>query len=295
MISFIVCSIREDHLAGLAENLAASIGVPFELLVHRNGETRWGLARVYNHLAAQARHPLLCFLHEDVRFLSPPGWGRLLLDFYAARPDAGVVGFAGSQVKSRVPSGWSNLPRHNREHYVQHRGPDRKVPMRSNPHGEAFSRVVVVDGLCLFAPRRVWLENRFDEVTFPGFHLYDLDFCTRLAGRYQSFVCHTVLAEHFSAGSFGEDWKKASTDYHGKWAAQLPLSCVPLTADQKAQCETYSAYRTLRELLRQPAPDPSELSDAAATYRTHSRLGYDALLLRHRIRAAWRRLRSRSR
>ncbi|HYQ80705.1 MAG TPA: hypothetical protein VEP68_04340, partial [Anaeromyxobacteraceae bacterium] len=84
MISFIVCSIREDQLAGLRENLAAGAGVEHELLAHDNREARWGLARVYNRLAESARHPLLGFLHEDVRFPAAPGWGRELAEFYAS-------------------------------------------------------------------------------------------------------------------------------------------------------------------------------------------------------------------
>jgi hypothetical protein len=58
MISFIVCSVREDQLAALSENLANTAGVELELLAHPNRETSWGLARAYNHLAEQARFPL---------------------------------------------------------------------------------------------------------------------------------------------------------------------------------------------------------------------------------------------
>lgn len=293
MISFIVCSIDQDHAAGLRENLATAVGVEHELLVHDNRELHWGLARVYNHLAAQAKSPLLCFLHEDVRFRSPPGWGRELLSFYAARPEAGVVGFAGSQVKSRGASGWHGLRTYNRQNLVQHDGAGGARTIRLNPAGEAFSRVTVLDGLCLFVPKAVWETHRFDEVTFPGFHLYDLDFSTQVALERSNFVCHTVLAEHFSPGSWNAVWDVATDDYHRKWSAKLPISCVPLTPDEAERCEAFSAYRSLRELVKRPGISPERLEQAWADYRLHARPGYDLRLLRYRLRAAWRRLKAR--
>jgi hypothetical protein len=293
MISFIACSIREDQLAGLAGNLAATVGVEHELLVHRNRETNWGLSRVYNRLAEEARHPLLCFVHEDVRILAPAGWGREILGFYAAHPEAGVVGFAGGQVKTRAASGWGNLRAYNRENLVQGGDPGGARTIRENPRGEAYSRVVVVDGLCQFVPKAVWAAHRFDEVTFPGFHLYDLDFSTQVALDRPNFVCHTVLAEHFSPGSCNEAWGEATDDYHRKWGARLPISCVPLSPAQLEACEAYSAYRSLRELLKRPGIGPARIEQAWSDYRVHARPGYDLRLLRHRLRAAWRRLRPR--
>ena len=292
MITFLVCSIREASARDLAANLAATCGVEFELLVHDNRETHWGLARVYNHLADRARFPLLCFIHEDVRFLSPPAWGPELVRFYAANARAGVVGFAGSQVKSRIASGWVNLSRYSRENFVQHIGGGRTRAKRNNPKGEAFSQVSVVDGLCLFAPREVWRAHRFDEATFAGFHLYDLDFCTQVASTHANHVCHTVLAEHFSLGSFGEDWCDATDAYHRKWAGRLPLACLPLSAAALERCEAYSAYRYLRDRLKSPVVSEARLVLAWQAYRAHATLLRDLKLLRPRLVAARRRRRT---
>jgi hypothetical protein len=291
MISFIVCSVREDLLAGLAENLTATVGVEHELLVHRNRETHWGLARVYNQLAARARHPTLCFVHEDVRFLSPGGWGREILDFYDGHPEAGVIGFAGAQVKTRSASGWLSLPPYNRENLVQHDGRGGTRTLRINPASDRFSRVMVVDGLCQFVPQPVWEAHRFDEKTFPGFHLYDLDFSTQVAQERPNYICHAVLAEHFSLGAYSEAWGAASDAYHRKWSAVLPVSCVALTPAALERCEAYSAYRSLRELLKADDDAGERLLQAWSDYRAHARPGYDLRLLRYRLRAALRRLR----
>ncbi len=289
MISFIVCSVRADQQAALSENLDATVGVEHEVLVHDNRQAGWGLARVYNHLAGRARHPLLCFLHEDVRFRSAPGWGRELTTFYAGHPEAGVVGFAGSQVKSRTESGWGTLLKYNRVNLLQHDqhgGLNQGRLVQHNPDQQSFSRVVVLDGLCLFASREVWGSNRFDEATYPGFHLYDLDFSTQVAQTRANYVCHTVLPEHFSAGSFGEPWRVGSKAYHQKWKERLPFACLPRTPDQLKQCESYNAYRTLRDLLRDPLVVQDRLADAWAAYRAHATTRYDTRLLPHRLRAA---------
>jgi hypothetical protein len=286
VISFVACSVEEDQLAGLRENLAAAAGVEHELLVHHNRLAGWGLARAYNHLAGQARFPLLCFVHEDVRFPADPPFGPELAAFFASHPEAGVVGFAGSQVKTRSPSGWENLAVHTRENVVQHGFPDGARALRVNPAHEAYSRVTVLDGLALFVQRETWSAHRFDEATCPGFHLYDLDFTTRVAQAHANYVCHRVLPEHFSMGVPEESWREACERYHRTWAERLPLACVPLTPDQVRRCESFSAYHWLRELLKRPPEDPAMLDRAWATYRARARLGYSLRLLRYRLHAA---------
>lgn len=286
MISFVVCSIREDQLAGLRENLAATAGVEHELLAQDNREANWGLARVYNHLAGQARYPLLCFIHEDVRFPADPPVGRELAAFFASHPDAGVVGFAGSLVKTRSPSGWENLAAYTRENVVQHGFPGGARALRVNPAHEAYSRVTVLDGFALFVRRETWSDHRFDEATCPGFHLYDLDFTTQVAQAHPNYVCHRVLPEHFSMGIPRASWREACERYHLKWDGRLPMACVTLTPAQVRECETFSAYHWLRELLKRPPEDPAMLDRAWDTYRARARLGHTLRLLRYRLRAA---------
>ena len=169
---------------------------------------------------------------------------------------------------------------------MQHRRSGAVRIIRANPAGEAFSRVTVLDGFCLFVPRPTWETHRFDEVTFPGFHLYDLDFSIRVALDRSNFVCHTVLAEHFSLGSFDEAWRVAIDAYHRKWSAQLPISCVPLTPGRSsaarpsaptARCATCSGGRgrpraARAGLGRLPGPRPPRLRSPAAAVPARRRL-----------------------
>ncbi len=67
MISIIICSVNQNYLKDVAENISNSIGVEYELLVWDNREAKKGLCEVYNMMAAKARYDYLCFLHEDIK------------------------------------------------------------------------------------------------------------------------------------------------------------------------------------------------------------------------------------
>ncbi len=77
--------------------------------------------------------------------------------------------------------------------------------------------------------REIWQEKPFDEVTFSGFHGYDIDFSLSVACRYTNYVCNTVLVEHFSQGSFSRSWLHGMEVLHEKWNASLPMVAKPFT------------------------------------------------------------------
>lgn len=233
MFSIICCSVRPAEAAALERNVAETIGVPYEFIAFDNRDTGLGIGEVYNRCAAQARYDLLCFVHEDVRFRTPE-WGSRLAP-QLLRPETGVVGFAGSIVKLRRLTGWNTCNRDLRAHYVQKmRG--GLHPRRVNPAGEEFSPVVTLDGLCLLTRREVWRDHPFDTVAFPGFHGYDLDFTLAAATHRTNYVCHTVLVEHHSEGSFSRDWLESMHRLHAKWADRLPMCATPLS---EAELERY--------------------------------------------------------
>jgi hypothetical protein len=288
VISFVTCSLDDRLLERLRGNLARTAGVEHELVVHRNREAAWGLARAYNSAAAGARFPLLCFLHEDVEFLSAPGWAGRVVRAYAERPDAGVAGFAGCRVKSRAPSGWLGPHHHVRQHFLQGSRDGSTEWMVNHPAGEAVAPVAVIDGMCLFVRRADWAATPFDDRTFPGFHGYDLDFCTAVGRRRTNLVFLDVDFRHDSPGTFDRTWRQAMRAYHLKWKEVLPLSCAPLGAGELAAVESYAAYRYLRGLLDDPAATPEELAEARAVWRPHRSAARSA-------RLAWRTLRRRLR
>lgn len=250
MFSVIVCSVDSAKAAELRENIAQTIGVPFEVRVFDNREARQGICAVYNACAREARYELLCFVHEDVRFRTA-GWGALLAERLRA-PRCGVVGFAGGTMKLRSITGWCLDRRDARTHYDQPDASGRWVRHRDNPAAERFSRVVCLDGFCLMTRREVWRQAPFDETTLPGFHGYDLDFTLAAARRYENQVCHTVDVQHFSAGKYTSAWRAGLEAFHAKWCDRLPVFAgaeVGSRALAALECRAEALW--WRKLLRQ--------------------------------------------
>lgn len=259
MYTIICCSVDPEAAAALERNVARTIGVPFEFIAFDNRSRGWGLCKVYNECAARARYDLLCFIHEDVRFLTE-GWGGKLAPQLRA-PETGVVGFAGSVLKLRRMTGWDTCGRDVRANYVQHmRG--RRHPRRIGPPGADYSPVVTLDGLCLLTRREVWRQSPFDERTFPGFHCYDLDFSLAAAVRHTNYVCRTVLVEHFSEGSFSRAWVQGMEALHTKWASHLPMCAEPLTEAELARYDRLGEGYFIRFMWQKGCFDVRGFRDA---------------------------------
>lgn len=233
-----ICSIRPDDAEALRMNIKDTIGsdIPFEVIVYDNRGTGKGICQVYNECASKARYDNLCFMHEDVEFKTI-GWGKAIAD-KLSEPDCGVIGFAGNIMKSSVPTGWSSTRgKGDRYTYVQKDG-DKDVISVRNPHKDDFSQVVTLDGMCLFMSRKVWETVRFDEDTLKGFHCYDIDVTLgAVAAGFRNWVCHTVLMEHFSMGSYGKKWAEDTLLVHRKWQDRLPMSVTPLDDRRKKRLE----------------------------------------------------------
>ncbi len=228
MFSVVCCSIRPVEAEALRRNVAGTIGdVPYEFIAFDNRPHNLPIAEVYNRCASRARYPYLCFVHEDVAFLTKH-WGRLLSQQLSA-PSCGAIGFAGSVVKTARLTAWNTCGLDLRANYVQHmRG--RTHLHRVNPAGADFTRVVTLDGLCLFVRRDVWQTHPFDPEACPGFHGYDLDFTLSLTeGGFANYVCNTVVVEHRSEGSYTLGWLNDLRQLHRKWLPRLPLYVSPVT------------------------------------------------------------------
>lgn len=232
MYSIICCSVNPKDAGLIETNIADTIGMPFEFIAFDNRKYNDGLCKVYNACARKAKYELLCFVHGDVRFLTK-NWGKLI-EGQLRQPGCGVIGFAGSILKLKRLTGWNTCSKALRANYVQYmRGGDHARCV--NPEKESFSPVVTLDGLCLLVRRDVWEETLFDEVTFQGFHCYDIDFSLSVARRYTNYVCHTVLVKHYSQGSFSRSWLQGLEVFHEKWRSCLPMYVGTLTEKDLAR------------------------------------------------------------
>ena len=241
-ISVIVCSIRPDEAHAVRENVAKTIGVEHEVIIFDNRTVGNGICRVYNECASQSRGEYLCFVHEDVAFCTE-SWGTVVIE-KLQEPDCGVIGFAGSTVKYAYRYGWQGVRRFTRKNYVAG-SLSKGGSLRKSNDKVDFAPVICLDGMCLIVRKDVWAACRFDEETFAGFHSYDTDFTTAVAvAGYKNYVCHSILVEHHSQGSFSKTWAESVDRYNEKWGGVLPLY-----VDTEVSKQTVRRYAVNTEVL----------------------------------------------
>jgi hypothetical protein len=250
MITVIICSVNPELREAVTANIAATIGVEFELIAIDNQITPKGICTVYNEAAAKAGYPYLCFVHEDVCFHTQR-WGQVLVDLLSAESHA-LVGVSGAVYKSDIPGSWVDCDQqHYRVNALQHFAGKGVVEQRFNPERKQLSEVAVIDGVFMATRKNIWENIQFDTSLLKGFHVYDLDFSLS-AGRFgKVLVTHEILLEHFSAGSFSKEWINDTLTVHQKWKQTLPrFKGVSGTRDQFSDYLSAAAF--LLHLLKQP-------------------------------------------
>lgn len=256
MISIIISSVDKAMLLAVSQNIADTVGVPFEIIGIDNSNGAKGLCAVYNEGAQRAKYDLLCFMHEDVSMITS-GWGAIVNRIFEENPEVGLIGVAGSSFKPLSPSGWQGVSgiRTNYLNVIQ-RFKYNDLPTEHsyrNPKNEKLAKVVSVDGVWLCTTKKVLSIARFDDQTFTGFHKYDLDFSMQVRQHYQVVVTYDILLEHFSEGELSKDWVFETAKFNAKWINQLPAYIDNFTPQQKFDIEkgtfrTYVAYLILYQL-----------------------------------------------
>lgn len=227
MISIIISSFRDSYFSALALNIADTVGVEFEIVKVYNPGIM-GICEAYNSGASNSKYPYLCFVHEDVQFVTR-NWGQKLIQHFTSDANTGVIGVAGSICKSKMLTSWwqpviSGIET-KRTNYLQYYQ-DNKITshMYLNPLKELKSKVVSLDGVFLACPQKVWREILFDQNLLKGFHGYDLDFSLRAGNQFNNYVVYDILLEHFSEGVNDLKWLKQNFLVHKKNKNILPTS-----------------------------------------------------------------------
>jgi hypothetical protein len=227
MISIIVCSKEQKKFDIFRINVAETIGVEFEIIQINNSKNAFGICEAYNEGAAKARYPYLCFVHEDVKFVTQ-NWGENLINHFIGDDETGVVGVAGSTYKIKMLSSWWQPtiggidPK--RTNYIQ------IIPKKNskkyfylNPLAEIRSPVATLDGVFLATRKEIWMETRFDQKLLTGFHGYDLDFSLRVGQKFNNYVVYNILLEHDSEGVNDLNWFSQNFLVHQKNKWSLPV------------------------------------------------------------------------
>lgn len=253
MITFICCSIKPDQAEALQLNIAKTVNIPFEFIAFDNRVVNYGICKVYNICAKKSKYDYLCFLHEDIQFNNQK-WGEIIIT-KLREDNCGVIGFAGSQIKVSMPSGWPNGADSRRMNLIQHRKGSSNIKVyQKNPDNVDFSEVITLDGLCLFVCKTIWEEYKFDEKLLTGFHGYDIDFSLSVAQKFKNYVCNTISIEHFSLGSLSADWVKAIVLCNEKWSDKLPMYTSNLTKYDLEKEIAKAEYEIIKNAIKNKYP-----------------------------------------
>ena len=98
MISIVICSKNDKKLSRIKENINRTIGCSSEFIIIDNKINKYSLANAYNIGIEKARFDIICFLHEDIEFLTEK-WGVILLNKFS-KHNASCIGIAGTDYLS---------------------------------------------------------------------------------------------------------------------------------------------------------------------------------------------------
>ena len=195
-----------------------------------NRKANIGICEVYNKLAASARFPYLCFLHEDLLFKTRD-WGKYLVDKFADG-DIGLIGIAGSIYKSKLYSGWYSGGGERDFCNIYHRLGNEEYHLQF-PEGwkEEIVPVVTIDGVFMACPHHVWKKIQFNEKLLSGFHFYDICFSVDVAREWNVAVTNRIDMVHLTVGGdFGNNWVDAAFTFHHARRKELPLATSGMNA-----------------------------------------------------------------
>ena len=218
MISVVICSVRPERFERVSAHYADLLrGGPFEIVGVHDAK---GLCEGYNRGADRATGDILFFSHDDIEFLSKDLRAKSLSRLTGGGFD--LIGVAGT---TRISDAlWASAGPPYVCGQVAHpsrtgRGYDIG---QWNTAARVFRGVQAVDGLWFAATRRLWEASPFDEATFTGFHMYDVDFsfCAHRAG-FRVGVCADIAVIHDSEGRFGAEWRREADKFEAKHAGAL--------------------------------------------------------------------------
>ena len=202
LVSVVACSIDDGKLAGLRSSCERAFGAwPWELVAIRDARSLCeGMARGF----AATRGELVVFCHDDIAFLSS-SLGPALSRALACADVVGVVGTTRLAGPAFAWAGKAFTRGFVAEPSRAGHGVDLVV---YNPAPGITAGIVALDGLFIAARRETVSALGFDERTFDGFHLYDMDFCWRAhrSGRRLA-VTSEIVVRHDSTGGFDARWE----------------------------------------------------------------------------------------
>ncbi len=223
MFSILICSVNAVYLEKLKINISETIGTEYELIIWNNLADPKPISEAYNLLAAKAKYPYYCFIHEDILFQTD-NWSVLLQQAFDKNPETGLIGIAGSKYKSRTPSGWSTGIQVMDCCNIFHKGKNGEtVHLYNNPAKTDLASVANIDGVFIAIRKEVWRTASFNTQLLRGFHLYDIDISFQVLKHWKAAVIFSIDILHFTeGGNFGNEWISYTLKWHKLFKNQLP-------------------------------------------------------------------------
>lgn len=214
-ISFVICSIRPERFAAISSQIDTRFADhDVEIIGIHDARS---LTEGYNRGASRARFDTLVFCHDDIELMNADFASRML--HHLAHAD--LIGVAGA---SRLVNGsWGDAgPPHLHGQVIHPAADGGLIYLVAGLQDALMTGAQALDGLWMACRRAVWERVRFDELTFDGFHLYDIDFShrARLAG-FEVAVAGDLLVKHFSTGQYDQRWQR----FNQRFLAKFPALC----------------------------------------------------------------------
>lgn len=226
MVSCVICSRGSDISTEQKINIAQTIGVDYELIVIDNSHNAYTIFSAYNEGVRRAKGDIICFMHDDIVFHSKK-WGLIVVEEYLNNPHLGLVGVIGCQFLSNKVQPWWTLG-HQLGYIMQGHYNEEGVyiTFRDGHRLKKDSAIgVVVDGLWFCIRKDLFNYISFDELTFSGFHCYDIDICLQILQiGYEVRVLKGIEIEHKSGGQVNDSYYEQLGKFVKKWGERLPIS-----------------------------------------------------------------------
>lgn len=215
-VSVVICSITPARFEKVCANYRSLLkDVPHEILGIHDARS---LCEGYNRGIRRATGDVLVFSHDDIEIASPDFAARLLRRL----ENHDLIGIAGT---SRLVSGnWINggWPHLHGQVGSEVSKPGSLIVTVYQVAGPTAAGVEALDGVFLAARREVVERVGFDEATFDGWHLYDLDFSLSAhAAGFRTAVCNDICLIHDSIGTYSEDWQRYARRFEEKHRERL--------------------------------------------------------------------------
>ena len=253
MISVIVCSADDARFSKTTAHYATLLAsVRHEMVRIADAP---GMAEGYNRGIATSRGDILIFTHDDIRFLAPDFSRRLLdhLDY------CDMLGVAGTTLL--VSARWTDAGPPYLYGQVAIFNPAGMIDVEIWGNAtRRVDRIQALDGAFLCCRRNVAADLPFDQQTFTGFHLYDLDFSFRaFIGGYRLAVCNDLEALHHSKGNYtSPEWNADTERFIQKHGPKLSKSPVRFMRTAGIAVADLSA---VRQVMRPPHWTPETSTD----------------------------------